>query len=421
MRAIWNGVVSFGLVSVAVRLYAATFSHNIAFHQVHEADGGRIRYRRVCEVCDNEVDYVDIAKGYETETGELVILDADDMASLPISSSREIEVVEFVPAEQVDPLLLDRSYYLEPDAKAIKPYALLREALRSADQMAVVKVALRQRETLALLRVRDNAIVLQTMLWPDEVREPDFETLNNDVELRPQELQMASMLVSSMAGDFDPTQFDDEYRKAVEELIEFKREHGGARPLPAAAEAGTEPISDLLTALRRSVEEARAEREVPKPRAATRKTPDPKPAASKPATPKTKPTTSKPASSKSTSTKSAAASNSNSTGSNSARSNPAKSSSTTTARAAATKSAATKSAAPKSAAPKSAVTKPATSKPAASKSAAAKPAATKSAASVTARKTAGAGTTRKPTATSTTAKATTQEPTKKSPRSKRGA
>jgi DNA end-binding protein Ku len=267
MRAIWNGVVSFGLVSVAVRLYAATFSHNIAFHQVHEADGGRIRYRRVCEVCGNEIDYADIAKGYETEDGELVILDADEMASLPISTSREIEVIEFVPSEQVDPLLMDRSYYLEPDAKAVKPYTLLREALRSADQMAVVKVALRQRETLALLRVRDKAIVLQTMLWPDEVREPDFETLNTEVELRPQELQMASMLVGSMAADFDPSQFEDEYRKAVEELIEFKREHGGARPVPAAAETGAEPISDLLTALRRSVEEARAEREVPKPRA----------------------------------------------------------------------------------------------------------------------------------------------------------
>jgi DNA end-binding protein Ku len=266
MRAIWNGVVSFGLVSVAVRLYAATFNHNIAFHQVHEADGGRIRYRRVCEVCGQEVDYADIAKGYETEDGELVILDSDDMASLPISTSREIEVIEFVPAEQVDPLLMDRSYYLEPDAKAVKPYVLLREALRAADQMAVVKVALRQRETLALLRVRDKAIVLQTMLWPDEVREPDFESLHDDVELRPQELHMASVLIGSMAADFDPTRFDDQYKKAVEELIEYKRQHGGARPAPVAAETGGEPISDLLTALRRSVEEARAEREVPKPR-----------------------------------------------------------------------------------------------------------------------------------------------------------
>lgn len=260
MRAIWHGVVSFGLVSVPVRLYAATFNHDIRFHQVHEADGGQIRYKRVCEVCGKEVAYTDIAKGYQTEDGELVTLDSDDLASLPLSSSREIEVVEFVPAEQVDPLLLDRSYYLEPDAKAVKPYALLREALRKADRMAVVKVALRQRETLALLRVRDDIIVLQTMLWPDEVREPDFAALGDDVELRPQELQMASMLVNSLGADFEPAQFEDAYKSAVEDLIEYKREHGGARPVPAAAAAGGEPITDLLTALKRSVEEARSAR-----------------------------------------------------------------------------------------------------------------------------------------------------------------
>jgi DNA end-binding protein Ku len=260
MRAIWHGVVSFGLVSVPVRLYAATYNHDIAFHQVHEEDGGRIRYRRVCEACGREIAYEDIAKGYQTEDGDLVTLDSDDMASLPISTSREIEVVEFVPADQVDPLLLERSYFLEPDAKAVKPYALLREALRQADQMAVVKVALRQRETLGVLRVRDNVIVLQTMLWPDEVRRPDFQTLAGDVELRPQELSMAGMLITSMGAEFDPSRFDDHYKKAVEELIDFKRQHGGARPAPAAAAADGEPITDLLTALRRSVEEARAQR-----------------------------------------------------------------------------------------------------------------------------------------------------------------
>jgi DNA end-binding protein Ku len=312
MRAIWNGVVSFGLVSVAVRLYAATHNHDIRFHQVHDADGGRIRYRRVCEVCNKEVDYADLAKGYQTEDGELVTLDADDMASLPLSSSREIEVVEFVPTEQIDPLLLDRSYYLEPDPKAVKPYALLREALRKADQVAVVKVALRQRETLALLRVRDDVIVMQTMLWPDEVRTPDFETLTTDVDLRPQELQMASVLIGSLQGEFDPSQFDDAYRKAVEDLIDYKRQHGGARPVPVAASAPGEPVTDLLTALKRSVEEARSARsaratappappsdasDVPpkKPRAA-RKPPTDKPAADKPAS--DKPGTVKPASDK---------------------------------------------------------------------------------------------------------------------------
>jgi DNA end-binding protein Ku len=278
MRAIWNGVVSFGLVSVPVRVYAATYNHDIRFHQVHEADGGRIHYKRVCEVCRNEVEYPDLAKGYETEDGELVTLDSDDMASLPLSTSREIEVVEFVPAEQVDPLLLDRSYYLEPDPKAVKPYALLREALRKAEQVAVVKVALRQRETLALLRVRDNVIVLQTMLWPDEVRTPDFPTLANGVELRQQELQMASVLINSLGGDFDPSEFDDEYKKAVENLIDYKRRHGGARPVPAAATATGEPVGDLLTALKRSVEEARAARAGATTEPPPDATPNPEPA-----------------------------------------------------------------------------------------------------------------------------------------------
>jgi DNA end-binding protein Ku len=302
MRSIWNGAVSFGLVSVPVRVYAATANHDIRFHQVHELDGGRIRYKRFCEVCGAEVAHADIVKGYETEDGELVTLDDEDMASLPTSTGREIEVVEFVPAEQVDPLLLDRSYYLEPDSRAIKPYALLREALRQADRMAVAKVALRQRETLALLRVRGRVIVLQTMLWPDEVREPDFETLRDEVELRPQELQMAASLVGTMGADFDPAQFDDEYRKAVEDLIDYKRQHGGARPAPAMAEAGGTQISDLLTALQRSVEEARTGRTPPSatvpaqrkaaakpapedaPPAAPARKPAAKPAARKPST-----------------------------------------------------------------------------------------------------------------------------------------
>jgi DNA end-binding protein Ku len=271
MRAIWTGVVSFGLVSVPVRLYAATGSHDIRFHQVHEPDGGRIRYKRFCDVCGAEVPYEDIVKGHETVDGELVTLGDEDIASLPTATTREISVVEFVPAEQVDPLLLDRSYYLEPDHKAVKPYALLREALREADRMAVAKVALRQRETLALLRVRGETIVLQTMLWPDEVREPDFPVLRDGVELRPQELQMAATLVGTLETDFEPARFDDEYTRAMVELIDYKRRHGGAHPAPAASSTGGEAVTDLLTALQRSVEEAssRSGRTPAKPAKAT--------------------------------------------------------------------------------------------------------------------------------------------------------
>ena len=261
MRAMWSGAVSFGLVSVPVKAYSATTNHDIRFHQVHAPDGGRIKYKRTCALDGQEVEYADIVKGYETEDGELITLTEEDLDALPTATGHEIDVVEFVPADQIDPLLFDKSYYLEPDPKAAKPYALLREALVQTDRMAVVKVALRQRETLALLRVRDKAIVLQTMLWPDEVREPDFEILDAGVELRPQEQKMAASLVESLGADFDPTEFRDEYRDAMEQLIERKKTTGDARPAPLpaapAADAG-DSMTDLLSALQRSVEAAKA-------------------------------------------------------------------------------------------------------------------------------------------------------------------
>src|ERR671939_796923 len=180
MRAIWKGAVSFGLVSIAVKLFSATEEKDIRFHQVHREDGGRIKYKRVCSVDGEEVGYDDIAKGYDLGGGEMVILTDEDFANLPLSTSRAIDVLEFVPAEQVDPILYNKAYYLEPEGQAAKPYVLLRDALADADRVAIVKVALRQREQLATLRVRDDVLVLNTMLWPDEVRNPDFEFLGDD-------------------------------------------------------------------------------------------------------------------------------------------------------------------------------------------------------------------------------------------------
>jgi DNA end-binding protein Ku len=260
MRAMWSGAVSFGLVSVPVKAYSATTNHDIRFHQVHAVDGGRIKYKRTCALDGEEVEYADIVKGFETDDGELIMLTEEDLDALPVATGHEIDVVEFVPADQIDPLLFDKSYYLEPDAKAAKPYALLREALVQTDRMAVVKVALRQRESVALLRVRGKAIVLQTMLWPDEVREPEFDILDAEVELRPQELKMAASLIESLGADFDPTEFHDEYRDAVAEMIERKRTTGDSRPAPVAEKTtddGGDSMSDLLTALQRSVEAAR--------------------------------------------------------------------------------------------------------------------------------------------------------------------
>lgn len=261
MRAIWKGAVSFGLVNVPVRLFAATEENDIRFHQVHREDGGRIRYKRTCSVCNEEVSFDAIAKGYETSDGQLVILTDEDLNQLPVATSHEIDVVEFVPSTQVDPILFAKTYYLEPDAKAAKPYALLREALIETERMAIVKVALRQKETLAVLRVRDKAILLQTMLWPDEIRKPDFAVLDAEVELRPQELKMAASLVESMASDFEPEGFNDSYREAVIELIDAKLERGESAQLASAEEkkkdGKTSEVVDLLTALQRSVDRAR--------------------------------------------------------------------------------------------------------------------------------------------------------------------
>ena len=259
MRAIWKGAVSFGLVSVPVKLYAATESHDVSFRQVHVTDGGRIRYQRVCSIDGEEVPYSDIAKGYETEDGEMVILTDDDMSALPSTSSREISVEKFVPSDQIDPLLFEKSYYLEPENTGKKPYALLREALREADRMAVVTVALRQRTTVAVLRVREtekgDVIVLQTMMWPDEVRVPDF-SVDVDGEVKPAEVKMAQMLVETLAGDFDPSEFEDDYAEAVETLVKTKVEGGDVKRTETSTKSAGEVV-DLLAALQRSVAAAK--------------------------------------------------------------------------------------------------------------------------------------------------------------------
>ena len=174
--------MSFGLVNVPVRLFSATENHDVQFRQVHEKDGGRIKYQRVCSIDGEEVPYSDIAKGYETADGQMVVLSDEDMKTLPSRSSKEISIEKFVPADQIDPLLFDRSYYLEPDKTGLKPYVLLRDALGKADRMAVVTVSIRTRMTLAVLRVREGVIVLQTLLWADEVRQPEFEFLSQDTQ-----------------------------------------------------------------------------------------------------------------------------------------------------------------------------------------------------------------------------------------------
>ena len=288
MRAIWKGAITFGLVNVPIKLYSATEDHDVSLHQVHDADGGRIRYERRCEVCGKVVEYAHIDKAY-AEGKTTVVLTDEDLKSLPEERSHEIDVVEFVPSEQVDPIMFDRSYFLEPDKGAAKPYALLRKALEDTERTAIAQFSLRQKTRLGALRSRGKVMMLQSLLWDDEVREADFPSLNDDVRVSQQELKMAMSLVDNMSTDFSPDKFSDEYQDQLRQLIAAKLEKGDA--LDTAATFGEQEedqadrgeVVDLLEALRRSVEQNRATRKeaasdrtakkAPAKKAAVKKTP----------------------------------------------------------------------------------------------------------------------------------------------------
>lgn len=258
-QSIWKGAISFGLVSIPVRLYSATDEKDISFRQVHRDDGGRIRYKRVCSVDGEEVPYGDIAKGYELPDGEMIVLDDEDFANLPITSSRAVEVLSFVPAEQVDAVQMGKAYFCDPTGGDVKPYVLLRDSLEKAGKIAIVKVALRQRERLAMLRARDGVLVLQTLLWPDEVREVRFDFLDQDVTVRPQELAMAESYISALSADFNASEYSDHYREALESVIEAKAA-GREVTAPVEQAAASGQVVDLMEALRRSVAEAKSRR-----------------------------------------------------------------------------------------------------------------------------------------------------------------
>src|SRR6476620_10358093 len=221
MRAIWKGALTFGLVNVPVKVYSATEDHDVSLHQVHNKDGGRIRYQRICEIDGEVVPFQDIDKAYD-DGDKTVVLTKDDLASLPAERSREIDVVEFVPSEQVDPLTFDRAYYLEPDSASPKAYVLLRKTLEQTDRTAIVRFSRRQKTRLAALRVRGDVLVLQTLLWADEVREAAFPALDEPVRISAKELELSASLVESFASGFDPEQFTDEYQAEFLTLIEAK-------------------------------------------------------------------------------------------------------------------------------------------------------------------------------------------------------
>ena len=259
-RSIWKGAISFGLVTIPVKLYGATEEKDISFRQVHPADGGRIKYKRVCEKCGEEVPYAEIAKGYETADGRLPILEKSDFDSLPLKTTKSVEVVQFVTEEEIDPTYFDKTYVLEAEGPGAKPYVLLRDALVKTGKAAVVKVALRSRESLALIRPRDNVLLMHTMLWPDELRDTDFAAPPEEVTASEAEVGMAEMFISSMEGEFTPDEYTDSYREALDELVTSK-----LSGVAVETEAGdTTPqdadVVDLVAALRASVEAAKKRR-----------------------------------------------------------------------------------------------------------------------------------------------------------------
>ncbi|MEU3755312.1 Ku protein [Streptomyces olivoreticuli] len=252
----WKGAIGFGLVSVPVRLYAATQEHGIKLHQVHDADGGRIHLKRVCDACGEQVDYEHIAKGFEDDEGHTAVVTQDELAGLPLPSKKLIDVLAFVDSARIDPLQLAGSYYLAPEsAAANKPYVLLRETLKQTDRVAVTKIALRTRESLALLRVHDELLTLHTMYWPDEVRDSAGLAPPGSVTVRPQELKMATSLMDTLSEDFDLDALEDEYEVALGELISA---HLSDSPAPSRKDTTPAPdnVIDLMAALQASIDTA---------------------------------------------------------------------------------------------------------------------------------------------------------------------
>jgi DNA end-binding protein Ku len=259
MRAIWKGAITFGLITIPVRLHSAVSEKSLKFHLLHGEDGGRIRNKRECSICGKEVAWDDLVKGYEFSKDQYVMLTDDELASAEVDSIHAIDVVNFVPLEQIDPIYYSKTYYVAPEVSGVKAYKLLAEALEAEGQVGIAKVALREKERLATIRLKDGVFVLETMYWPDEIKAPEFEELEKKIDVRDAEVKMARQLVQQLSGDFDPTAFKDEYREALEELVEKKVE-GQEITIAAAPEEEPTKVVDLMEALKASVAQAKKDR-----------------------------------------------------------------------------------------------------------------------------------------------------------------
>jgi DNA end-binding protein Ku len=254
-RSIWKGAITFGLITIPVGLYTAIEEKDFRFNQLHGKDNGRIKYKRTCSVCGEEVPYDEIVKGYEFEKGNYVVFTEEEMDAIPADSIKAIDVVAFVPLEEIDPVYFQKPYYVAPEPSGVKAYKLLEKAMNESGRIGIAKITLREKERLATLRVRDGIFILETMNWPDEIREPDFAELQKDVEIRPQELAMAKSLIENLSDTFQPDEFHDTYRERLEAAVQAKIEGQ-----EVAVEATKEPtqILDLMEALKASVEATKA-------------------------------------------------------------------------------------------------------------------------------------------------------------------
>ncbi|HET9722295.1 MAG TPA: Ku protein [Actinomycetota bacterium] len=263
-RAMWKGAISFGLVTIPVAVYPATEEKSLKFNQLHDEDMGRIRYKRVCSIDGEEVDYDHIVKGYEVEKDRYVVLTDEDLDAVPVESSRAIDIQQFVDLDEIDPMLFKKSYYLVPDETGAKAYALLRKALAEENKVGVAKVSFRDKEHLAALRFKDEVFVLETMYWPDEIRAADFDTLDSDSRVRDNEVEMAKQLIESLSEPWNPGEFTDEYREALLGIVEKKV---AGEPIEAPEEAPAARVVDLMAALKASVEAAKSKTPAEKPAA----------------------------------------------------------------------------------------------------------------------------------------------------------
>jgi len=286
-RAMWKGAISFGLVTIPVAVYPVTEEKGLKFNQLHDEDGGRIRYKRVCEKDGEEVTFEHIVKGYEVEKDRYVVLTDEDLNAVPVESSRAIDIHRFVDLDDIDPVMFKKSYYLVPEETGAKAYALLREAMADDGRVGIAKVSFRDKEHLAALRFKDEAFVLETMYWPDEIREADFGGVDGSAKIRGQELEMAKQLIESLSGEWNPEEYSDEYREALLQIVEAKL---NGQEIEVVAPEPTAKVVDLMEALKASVAAAKKEAAEPSPSR--------KPAAKKSAAPKKKAPTKKPAAKK---------------------------------------------------------------------------------------------------------------------------